>query len=105
EAVERLAESGFTPAQDIWLSFGSTEEVFGETAQLAVDALRERGVEPWFVMDEGGAIASEAFPGVDVPLGVIGVTEKGVTSLELTVEGRGGHASTPSRMDATARLA
>jgi carboxypeptidase PM20D1 len=36
---------------------------------------------------------------------VIGVTEKGTTSLELTVEGRGGHASTPSRMGPTARLA
>ena len=39
------------------------------------------------------------------PIAVIGVTEKGVTSLELTVEGRGGHASTPARNGPTARLA
>ena len=50
---------------------------------------------PWLVLDEGGAIASGAFPGVKAPLGVIGVTEKGTTSLELVAEGRGGHASTP----------
>ena len=36
---------------------------------------------------------------------MIGVTEKGVTSIELRVEGRGGHASTPGRLDPTARLA
>src|SRR6476620_8361523 len=40
EAVERLLEKGFRPAQDVWLSFGSTEEVSGETAQLAVEELR-----------------------------------------------------------------
>jgi len=42
---------------------------------------------------------------VAVPVGVVGVTEKGVTSLELTVEGRGGHASTPARNGPTALLA
>src|SRR4051812_34773589 len=105
EAVERLLESGFRPAQDIWLSFGSTEEVSGDTAQLAVEELRSRRVEPWFVLDEGGAVAADAFPGIKPPLAVVGVSEKGTTTLELGVDGRGGHASTPVRMDATARLA
>jgi carboxypeptidase PM20D1 len=104
-AVERLLADGFTPAQDVWLSFGCDEEVMGAAAHLAVDELRERGVRPWFVLDEGGAIASEAFPGVAAPVGVVGVTEKGATSIELRVEGRGGHASTPARMGPTARLA
>jgi carboxypeptidase PM20D1 len=104
-AVETLLESGFTPAQDVWLSFGCNEEVSGTAAQLAVDELRSRGVAPWFVLDEGGAVASEAFPGVSAPVGVVGVTEKGVTSLELRVEGRGGHASTPARRGPTARIA
>jgi carboxypeptidase PM20D1 len=105
EAVERLLEQGFQPEQDIWLSFGSTEEVSGDTAQLAVDELRRRGVQPWFVLDEGGAVAADAFPGIKPPLAVVGVSEKGTTTLELRVDGRGGHASTPVRMDATARLA
>jgi carboxypeptidase PM20D1 len=104
-AVERLLADGFVPAQDVWLSFGCNEEVSGTSAVLAVEALRARGVQPWFVIDEGGAIASEAFPGVAAPIGVIGVTEKGVTSVELRVEGRGGHASTPAKMGPTARIA
>ncbi len=105
EAVERLLERDFTPAQDIWLSFGCDEEVFGQSAPEAVAELVRRGVRPWFVLDEGGAIAHDAFPGVAPPVGVIGVTEKGATSLELTVEGRGGHASTPAKMGPTARIA
>jgi carboxypeptidase PM20D1 len=104
-AVERLLAEGFVPAQDVWLSFGCNEEVSGSAAVLAVEALRSRGVQPWFVVDEGGAIASEAFPGVGAPIGVVGMTEKGVTSVELRVEGRGGHASTPARMGPTARIA
>lgn len=105
EAVETLLADGRVPARDVWLSFGCDEEVSGSAATLAVDELVRRGVRPWFVLDEGGAIASEAFPGVAAPVGVIGVTEKGVTSVELRVEGRGGHASTPARNGPTARLA
>lgn len=104
-AVERHLAAGLVPEQDIWLSFGCDEEVYGGAAREAVAELRRRGVEPWFVLDEGGAVAHEAFPGVSTPVAVIGVAEKGVTSLELTVEGRGGHASTPARMGPTARLA
>jgi carboxypeptidase PM20D1 len=104
-AVENLLELGFTPEQDVWLSFGCNEEVSGTSAVLAVEELTRRGVEPWIVIDEGGAIASEAFPGVSAPVGVVGVTEKGVTSLELRVDGRGGHASTPQRNGPTVRLA
>ncbi|CAN5184435.1 M20 family peptidase [soil metagenome] len=105
EAIEELLAEGFTPAQDVWLSFGCDEEIMGTAARLAVDELENRGVRPWFVLDEGGAIAGEAFPGVAAPVGVVGVTEKGATSIELRVQGRGGHASTPAKMGPTARLA
>lgn len=105
EAVEYLLATGVQPAQDVWLSFGCNEEVSGTAAELAVEELRSRGVRPWFVLDEGGAIAGEAFPGVGAPIGVVGVTEKGVTSLLLSAEGRGGHASTPARNGPTARIA
>ncbi|SSC25646.1 Peptidase M20 [Klenkia terrae] len=104
-AVEQLLERGFVPARDVWLSFGSTEEVSGSTATDAVDELRRRGVRPWLVLDEGGAVAADAFPLVRAPLAVVGVTEKGVTSVELVAEGAGGHASTPARGGPTARLA
>ncbi|MEP9382230.1 M20/M25/M40 family metallo-hydrolase [Nocardioides cheoyonin] len=104
-AVESLLARGFTPAYDVWLSFGCDEEVSGGSAQAAVDELRRRGVAPWFVLDEGGAVALDAFPGVSTPVAVVGVAEKGTTSLELRVTGDGGHSSTPRRNGPTVRLA
>ena len=44
EAVETLLEQDFTPAQDVWLSFGCNEEVSGTAAPLAVEELERRGV-------------------------------------------------------------
>ncbi|MDF9717202.1 M20/M25/M40 family metallo-hydrolase [Nocardioides sp. ChNu-99] len=104
-AVERLLAEGFTPARDVWLSFGSDEEVSGTTAQAAVDHLRDAGVAPWFVLDEGGAVAGGAFPGVTTPMAVVGVSEKGTTLFEVRATGRGGHSSTPARNGPTARVA
>ena len=105
EAVEGLLADDVTPAQDVWLSFGCDEEVSGGAAPAAIEELRRRGVRPWFVLDEGGAVAAEAFPGVRPALAVIGVSEKGTTSLRLTATGEGGHASVPRRGGPTARLA
>jgi carboxypeptidase PM20D1 len=104
-AVERLLAEGFVPPRDVWLSFGAREEVSGPDALAAVEELRGRGVTPWFVLDEGGAIAHQAFPGVQAPLGVVGVSEKGTTTIELRAEGRGGHSSTPAPGGPTARIA
>ena len=104
-AVEELLAAGHVPARDVWLSFGADEEVSGTTAQAAVAELDRRGVRPWFVLDEGGAVAGGAFPGVAAPLAVIGVAEKGTTTIEVTARGAGGHASTPARGGPTARVA
>lgn len=104
-AVEELIADGVRPARDVWLSFGSDEEVHGTTAQTAVAALQTRRVEPWLVLDEGGMAVSGAFPGVAEPLAVIGLTEKGVADLELVARAEGGHASMPPRNGAPARLA
>ena len=104
-AVETLLAEGIVPGRDVWLSFGCNEEVSGRAAKDAVALLRERGVEPWFVVDEGGAIVQGALPGVDAPMAVIGVSEKGTVDVDLVARGDGGHASAPRRMGATARLA
>ncbi|HRP99656.1 MAG TPA: M20/M25/M40 family metallo-hydrolase [Terrimesophilobacter sp.] len=105
ESVESLLAEGFTPAADVYLSFGHNEETAGNGAVEAVELLGSRGIRPRFVLDEGGAVVEGVFPGVAAPIAVIGVSEKGITTLRLTVEERGGHASMPPRDTATARLA
>lgn len=105
EAVEALVAAGHRPAADVYLSFGHDEETVGSGAKAIVAALTERGVRPALVVDEGGAVVEGIFPGVAKPIAVVGVSEKGITSVRLTVEQNGGHASTPPRRTATVRLA
>lgn len=105
EAVEGLVASGFTPARDVYLAFGHNEETAGGGAQAMVALLHSRGVRPGLVLDEGGAVVEGAVPGVTVPTAMVGVAERGVMTLLLTVHEAGGHASTPPALPATARLA
>lgn len=104
-AAEGLIEDGFVPSRDVWFSFGSDEEVFGTAASRAVAELRGRGVRPWFVLDEGGAIVDDAVPGVSAQCAMVGLAEKGSASVQLRVRDAGGHASTPPRHTAAGRLA
>jgi carboxypeptidase PM20D1 len=105
EAVEAALVEGFQPAADLYLSLGHNEETAGDGAADVVSLFIERGIRPGFVIDEGGAVVEGAFPGVDAPIAVVGVTEKGIAGVELSVEKKGGHASTPVRNGATSRLA
>ena len=105
EAVDALVQRGFTPANDVYLSFGHDEEVTGTGAQAIVALLQERGIRPALLLDEGGAVVEGIFPGVAGQIAVVGVSEKGVTSVQLRVVQDGGHASTPPRLAATTRLA
>ena len=105
EAVESLVADGFTPARDIYLSFGHNEETAGGGARAIVAALTARGVRPGLVLDEGGAVVDGVVPGVTVPTAMVGVAERGVMTLMLTARENGGHASTPPAVPATARLA
>lgn len=105
EAVEQLAQEGFTPARDVYLAFGHNEETAGGGARAIVDLLRGRGVRPALVLDEGGAVVDGVIPGVAVPTAMVGVAERGVMTLLLTAREAGGHASTPPATPATARLA
>jgi carboxypeptidase PM20D1 len=105
EAVEVQLTAGLVPAQDIYLVFTHNEESAGGAAPAVVDLLESRGIRPALVLDEGGAIVEGVFPGVDSPVAVVGVTEKGQADLRLIVEEQGGHASTPPKVTATVRLA
>jgi carboxypeptidase PM20D1 len=105
EAVESLVVVGSTPARDVHLFFGNDEEVAGIGARLAVEALTARGIRPWAVLDEGGAVVSGVFPGVPGPTAVVGLAEKGLLDVELVTTDAGGHASAPVRGGAPARLA
>ncbi|MBN2540067.1 MAG: M20/M25/M40 family metallo-hydrolase [Bacilli bacterium] len=105
QAVEELLEEGFKPEQDIYLSSSTDEEISGFGAEAAVEYLQKNKIEPYIVLDEGGAIVSGALPSVKRPLALVGVLEKGYLNLKFTAKSRGGHSSTPPKHTPIARLA
>lgn len=98
EAVDTLLSKGFQPKRTIYLAFGQDEEIGGlEGAQKIAQLLKWRGVQLEFVTDEGGFISTGMVPGVKVPVAMIGTSEKGYLSLELSVETEGRHSSVPPK--------
>lgn len=104
EAVEALLKKGYQPRRTVILTFGYTEELGGATAAKTAQLLRQRGIAPWFVMDEGGALGDSIVPGVASRVALIGVSEKGYLSLRLTAHGQGGHSSMPPKETAVSIL-
>lgn len=94
-AADHLIGEGFVPENDIYFAFSGGEEVNGNGAVRIVDYFEEKGIEPAFVIDEGGAVVENVFPGVSAPCGLIGIAEKGMMNVKYTVKSQGGHASAP----------
>lgn len=94
-AANTLLEQGFTPENDIYFAFSGGEEVNGPGAKNIVDWFAENKITPAIVVDEGGAVVENVFPGVKVPSGMVGIAEKGMMNVRYTVHSGGGHASAP----------
>lgn len=104
ESAETLIGEGYVPPRTIYLWSSNCEEDNGDTSPHVVEYLQQQGIDPLFVLDEGGAVIDNAPLGVDCEFAVIGVAEKGLFNAFLTTNADGGHASTPSSQDATAKL-
>jgi carboxypeptidase PM20D1 len=97
EALERLLQKGFKPARDIWFAFGHDEEISGQDgAKIIAAYLKDLGLEFDLVLDEGGCVARNVIPGIDKPIALVGVGEKGFANVRLTVSMDGGHSSMPA---------
>jgi carboxypeptidase PM20D1 len=78
-------------------------EIGGTGAQAIAELLRSRDLRVDLVLDEGGVI-TDAVPGVERSVAVVGITEKGSLSLELSVHTEGGHGSMPPSQTAVGIL-
>ncbi|HEY8401717.1 MAG TPA: M20/M25/M40 family metallo-hydrolase, partial [Cytophagaceae bacterium] len=105
EAAEHLIEEGFVPERSIYFAFGHDEEIRGlNGAKKLAELLATRNIEFEAILDEGGIVINNAVPGVNKPVAVIGIAEKGYLSCELSSESEGGHSSMPPIPTAIGRL-
>lgn len=97
EAAEIKIKEGFQPKQTIMFVFGHDEEVGGpEGAKHVADVLEQRGLKKIaFVIDESAPLTPGIFPGIRENTALIGIAQKGFISLELAINGIGGHSSQP----------
>ena len=109
DSAESLLEEGYEPKRGICLLFGHNEEIVSGSSNGAAaiaEELERRGMQLDSIVDEGGAIFPAKVPHLlDARLAAIGIAEKGYAAVRVTVEGKGGHSSTPPQHSAVGILA
>ncbi|MBQ7548732.1 MAG: M20/M25/M40 family metallo-hydrolase, partial [Clostridia bacterium] len=104
EAVDRLLAEGFTTERDLYFISSNNEEIGGDTTPEMVKMFCDKGISPYMVLDEGGAVTDSLPLGVKTPFAMVGVSEKGVADLKVKIKNAGGHSSAPSKNDSCAQL-
>ena len=105
EAIEALIASGFKPRQTVYLVMGDDEEVSGLRGALPIaELLKSRGVRLDWVLDEGLLVTEGVLSGIDKPVALIGVAEKGYGTFFLSLDTVPGHASMPPSQSAIGTL-
>lgn len=94
-AADHLIGKGFQPKHDIYFAFSGGEEVNGMGAPNIVQYFVDHDLTPSIVVDEGGAVVQNVFPGVKESCAVIGTAEKGMLNAQYRTLSAGGHASAP----------
>ncbi|KAI0209006.1 N-fatty-acyl-amino acid synthase/hydrolase PM20D1.2 [Lamellibrachia satsuma] len=96
EALEFLLKRGHQPKRSFYIAFGHDEEVGGvEGAYNIGQTMASRNVKLEFILDEGLPVTDGIVPGTEVPVAIIGTSEKGSLTMKLHVNSPGGHASMP----------
>lgn len=104
EAAEALAAKGYRPRRTILIASGHDEEAGGTGARAVAALLKARGVRPLFALDEGSVVIAD-HPVTGGPVAIVGVAEKGYSTLTVEARGEGGHSSAPPKETAVVSLA
>jgi carboxypeptidase PM20D1 len=106
EAAETLLQQGYQPERTVLFGLGHDEETGGVNGcKVLGQLLHERGMRLAGIVDEGGGIFEGVAAGARGPVALVGVSEKGYLTTEVSVSGQPGHSSTPPPQTAIGILA
>ena len=106
EALEKRVRSNAEDAKrTIYIAMTHDEEVGGHRgAKMIANYLRNKNIRPYFILDEGQAVTEGIIPNVEMPVALIGVSQKGYMTVELTAKGEPGHSMMPPRATAISNV-
>ena len=90
ESVESLLKEGFTFLHDLYIVSSSREEIAGNDVPEMVKYLKDKGVRPKLVIDEGGGIVDAPVPGTKGKFAMLGMIERSSARLLLEAKGTSG---------------
>ena len=101
ETLEYLAKNDKQPKRTFYVALGHDEEVGGANGagkiKTKMQQLLESNDETLdFIIDEGTFVVKDMFPGMEAPLILISVGEKGWATLDVSVKGQQMHSSIPT---------
>ncbi|MCB9766118.1 MAG: M20 family peptidase [Alphaproteobacteria bacterium] len=106
EAVDALIAQGFAPRRTVLIAVGHDEEIGGtQGAARVAEHLAAQGVHAAWALDEGMVITMGIIPGLAGPGALIGISERGSITVEISAEDEGGHSSMPPEHTAVGRVA
>ncbi|NBK21342.1 MAG: M20/M25/M40 family metallo-hydrolase [Spirochaetia bacterium] len=107
QAFEHLLQEGKKPKRTWYAAFGCDEEVNGGTrgATLIAEQFERMGLSFSLLLDEGGVVSENYIKGIDRPIAVVGVAEKGYMDTRLSCSREAGHSSTPQMPTALGKIA
>jgi len=104
EVLNSLSEGQERLARDVYLVSSHDEEGMQSGAAAAAAWFREHHIRPEFVLDEGSLVIAD-HPVTKGRVALIGISEKGYTTLRITARAEGGHSSAPPNETAVSTLA
>jgi len=107
EAFELMLQEGRKPKRTWYAAFGCDEEVNGgdKGATLIAEQFERMGLTFSLLLDEGGVVSENYIKGIDRPIAVVGVAEKGYMDTLLSCSREAGHSSTPQMPTALGKIA
>ncbi len=106
EAAEMWLAAGGRSEHTLHFVFGHDEEIGGlDGARAVADAMNEEELDVVAVYDEGLVIVDGLVPGIDGRVALVGITERGYLTVEISATAEGGHSSMPPDELAVVRLA